>query len=95
MDKTAVVYAHLDEALKTPERITQRLNSVGITGMLDAMVAPEGLPVYAALLARNKLTMTPLHICSLGIPTTLRASDAITFISLTRTPGPMWSLSTT
>lgn len=57
MDKTAVVYAHLDEALKAPERITQRLNSVGITGMLDAMVAPEGLPVYDELLARNKLTV--------------------------------------
>ena len=57
MDKTAVVYAHLDEALKAPERITRRLNSVGITGMLDAMVAPEGLPVYDELLARHELTV--------------------------------------
>ncbi len=57
MERDSVVYAHLDEVSKVPERITQRLNSVGITGMLDAMVAPEGLGVYDTLLARHLLTV--------------------------------------
>jgi predicted amidohydrolase YtcJ len=57
MERNSVVYAHLDEVSKVPERITQRLNSVGITGMLDAMAAPEGLPVYDTLLARHQLTV--------------------------------------
>lgn len=57
MEKNSIVYAHLDEVSKAPERITERLNSVGITGMLDAMAAPEGLAVYDALLARGLLTV--------------------------------------
>ncbi len=57
MEKNSIVYAHLDEVSKAPERIMQRLNSVGITGMLDAMAAPEGLPVYDKLLARGQLTV--------------------------------------
>jgi predicted amidohydrolase YtcJ len=57
MERNSIVYAHLDEIVKVPERITQRLNSVGITGMLDAMAAPEGLPVYDTLLARHQLTV--------------------------------------
>ncbi|MEA3149313.1 MAG: hypothetical protein QOD56_252, partial [Gammaproteobacteria bacterium] len=55
--KNAIVYAHLDQVLKAPQRVTQRLNSVGITGMLDAMAPPEGLPVYDLLLARHQLTV--------------------------------------
>jgi predicted amidohydrolase YtcJ len=57
MERNSIVYAHLDEVSKVPERITRRLNSVGITGMLDAMAAPEGLPVYDTLLARHQLTV--------------------------------------
>jgi predicted amidohydrolase YtcJ len=57
MEKISIDYAHLDLVLKSPERIMQRLNSVGITGMLDAMAAPEGLPVYDLLLARHQLTV--------------------------------------
>ncbi len=44
----------LDLTLKVPGRMPQRLNSVGITAILDAMTAPEGLPVYDALLARPR-----------------------------------------
>jgi predicted amidohydrolase YtcJ len=57
MERNSIVYAHLDEVSKVPERITQRLNSVGITGMLDAMAAPEGLGIYDALFARHLLTV--------------------------------------
>jgi len=41
MDATSVLLVDLPEVMKAPERITQRLNSAGITGMLDAAVAPE------------------------------------------------------
>ncbi len=57
VQKNAIVYAHLDQVMKAPQRVTQRLNSVGITGMLDAMAAPEGLPVYDLLLAQHRLTV--------------------------------------
>jgi hypothetical protein len=57
MDRDSMAYDHLDEVSKVPERITQRLNSVGITGMLDALAAPEGLAVYDTLLARHLLTV--------------------------------------
>lgn len=57
MERNSIVYAHLDEVSRMPERVTQRLNSVGITGMLDAMAAPEGLAVYDALIERHLLTV--------------------------------------
>ncbi len=57
IEKISIVYAHLDLVQKAPERIMERLASVGITGMLDAMAAPEGLPVYEKLLASHHLTV--------------------------------------
>jgi predicted amidohydrolase YtcJ len=57
MDATFLLFVDLPEVMKAPERITQRLNSVGITGMLDAAVAPELLPMYDALEKSGKLTV--------------------------------------
>jgi predicted amidohydrolase YtcJ len=57
MERISIVYSHLDEVAKAPERVTQRLNSVGITAMLDALAAPEGLKVYDELDARHELTV--------------------------------------
>ena len=51
-----VMYLALDEVVKVPERITQRLSSSGITGVLDAFAAPEGQVVYDKLVALGKLT---------------------------------------
>lgn len=45
------------ELMKAPERVTARLNSVGITGMMDAVVRPETLPLYDALDSSGKLTV--------------------------------------
>jgi hypothetical protein len=45
------------ETMKVPERVTQRLNSVGITGVLDAAVPPEILPLYDTLEKRGQLTV--------------------------------------
>lgn len=57
ISRNAMLYNDLEDVLKAPERVPQRLNSVGITAMLDAMAAPEGLPVYEKLLARHQLTV--------------------------------------
>jgi len=50
-------YNDLDFALRVPERIPARLNSAGITAILDALTAPEGVPVYDALLACRRMSM--------------------------------------
>jgi predicted amidohydrolase YtcJ len=57
MEATPLLLVDLPEVMKAPERITQRLNSVGITGMLDAAVAPELLPMYDRLEKSGKLTV--------------------------------------
>ena len=45
------------EVMKAPERVPQRLNSVGITGVLDAAVSPELLVLYDTLAKRGQLTV--------------------------------------
>jgi predicted amidohydrolase YtcJ len=52
-----VMYLALDEVTRVPERVTQRLSSAGITGVLDAFAAPEGQVVYDKLLASGHLTV--------------------------------------
>jgi hypothetical protein len=52
----SMVYTNLAEVLEAPERVPQKLNSVGITAFFDAMASPAGLPVYDKLLASGKRT---------------------------------------
>lgn len=56
INPNSMMYTELDAVLKMPERVPQRLNSVGITGFMDAMAGPSGLPVYDKLLADGTLT---------------------------------------
>jgi len=53
----SMMYTEYDAVLKTPERIPQRLNSVGITAIMDAMADPSGLPLWDKLLKSNKMTV--------------------------------------
>lgn len=57
MDPPSLLSIDVLELLKAPERIPQRLNSVGITGMLDAAARPDALEVYDALVRSGKLTV--------------------------------------
>jgi predicted amidohydrolase YtcJ len=57
VSRNAMLYSDLEDVIQAPERVVQRLNSVGITAMLDAMAAPAGLPVYDKLLARHALSV--------------------------------------
>lgn len=52
----SMLYTDLPDVLKAPERVPRRLNSVGITGILDAMAAPDGTAVYDKLIATHTLT---------------------------------------
>jgi predicted amidohydrolase YtcJ len=47
----------LDEVMKAPERVPQRLNSVGITAILDAMTSPESVIVFDTLQQRGQLSV--------------------------------------
>jgi len=53
----SMLYVNLAEVAKAPERVPQKLNSVGITGIMDAMASPDGVPVYDKLYASGKLTV--------------------------------------
>ena len=44
------------EVAKAPQRVTQKLNSVGITGFLDAMTTPAAFPVYDKLYVSGKMS---------------------------------------
>lgn len=53
----SMVYIEYDAALARPELIPQRLNSVGITAIMDAMADPNGLAIWDKLLANGQLTI--------------------------------------
>jgi len=53
----SMLYTDLDAVIKVPEKVPQRLNSVGITAMMDAMSTADGMPVYDKLDASGKLTV--------------------------------------
>jgi predicted amidohydrolase YtcJ len=57
LDSNSMLYNELEAVTKVPEKIPARLNSVGITAVLDAMASPEGLPVYEKLLAGKHMTV--------------------------------------
>ena len=44
------------EVAKAPQRVTQKLNSVGITGFLDAMTSPPAFAVYDTLYHSGRMT---------------------------------------
>ena len=53
----SMLYTDLDAVTRVSEKIPQRLNSVGITAMLDAMATADGMPVYDKLESSGKLTV--------------------------------------
>jgi predicted amidohydrolase YtcJ len=53
----SMTYVDLAEVAKAPERVPQKLNRAGITGIMDAMVYPDGVPVYDKMFAGGKLTI--------------------------------------
>jgi predicted amidohydrolase YtcJ len=56
-DQSAAEREDFAALMKAPERVTERLNSVGITAILDAMVPPGNLEFYDALARSGHLTV--------------------------------------
>jgi predicted amidohydrolase YtcJ len=57
IDPDILLFNDLEAVAKVSERIPQRLNSVGITGVLDALVPPGALDIYDQLAAKGRLTV--------------------------------------
>jgi len=74
VDAHSMLYTDLEAVSKVPERITQRLNSVGITAILDAMASPDGLPVYDKLSAEGHLTVR-VNLAQFYDPSRTRTPD--------------------
>ena len=60
--------------MKTPEKVPERLNSIGITAMQDAYVVPQMLTFYDTLAAEGKLTVR-VNLMQLYLPEEFKAAD--------------------
>ncbi len=82
IDTHSMLYSDLEAVAKVPERIPQRLNSVGITAILDAMASPIGLPVYDRLAASGQLTVRARLALFFDPSRTLTAAGKIDYDSM-------------
>ena len=57
MGAPSILEVDFAEVMKAPERVTARLNSAGITGILDAVVPPEAFVLYDTIAKKHKLTV--------------------------------------
>jgi len=65
---------NLAALMKAPEKVPQRLNSVGITAMQDAAVWPEMLRFYDTLVSRGRLTVRT-NLLQMFMPEEFRRPD--------------------
>ena len=70
----SMLYTDLAEVAKAPERIPQKLNRAGITGIMDAMASPDGVPVYDKLYADGNLSIR-LTLAQFYDPSRTRTPD--------------------
>lgn len=73
-DDFAADVEDLAALLQAPERMTERLNSAGITAVLDALVPPSNLAVYDALAKSGHLTVRAC-LAQFYDPERFRATD--------------------
>lgn len=57
INEHSMLNSELEAVVRVPERVPQRLNSVGITAIMDAMAVRDSQQVYDSLLSRGALTM--------------------------------------
>jgi predicted amidohydrolase YtcJ len=69
-----ILTADLPKLMKVPEKVPERLNSVGITAIQDAFVTDETVPLYDAILAKNAMTVR-VNLMQLYNPEAFRAAD--------------------
>jgi predicted amidohydrolase YtcJ len=84
VDPNPMPEVDLDELAKAPWRVTEKLNSVGITAFLDAFVAPDALAVYDKLYASGRMTARA-HLAQFYDPShTHRADGEVDYDSIIR-----------
>jgi predicted amidohydrolase YtcJ len=69
-----LLMVNLGALMKTPEKVPERYNSVGITAVQDALVTPPIVAYYDTLLAHGTLTMR-VNLMQLYEPEDYRAAD--------------------
>ncbi|HEY2661094.1 MAG TPA: amidohydrolase family protein [Caulobacteraceae bacterium] len=74
MDAPNLLLVNFQALMTVPEKVPQRLNSVGITAMQDAFVVPSMLPFYDTLAANGKLTVR-VNLMQLYLPEDFKAAD--------------------
>jgi predicted amidohydrolase YtcJ len=74
MNPHSMLYVDLAQVAKVPERVPQKLNRAGITGIMDAMASPDGLPVYDKLFASGNLTVR-IRLAQFYDPSHTRTAD--------------------
>ena len=74
IDPNSMLYNELEAVSKVPDKIPERLNSVGITAILDAMASPVGLPVYDKMLAGKHMTVR-VNLAQFYDPSHTRTAD--------------------
>jgi len=57
INPNSMLNTDLADVMKAPQRVPERLNSVGITAILDAMTAPDTTAVFDTLAQRGQLTL--------------------------------------
>jgi predicted amidohydrolase YtcJ len=57
INPNSMLNTDLADVMKAPQRVPERLNSVGITAILDAMTAPDTAAVFDGLAQRGQLTL--------------------------------------
>lgn len=67
IDTSVISKRHFAKLLREPERITEFLNSRGITAALDARGTPEAYELYDALFAKGRMTVH-LNIAQWRLP---------------------------
>jgi predicted amidohydrolase YtcJ len=70
----SILTVSLQALMKIPEKVPERLNSVGITAVQDAAVTPEIVPFYDTLLAKKKMTVR-VNLLQLYQPEDFKAAN--------------------
>ncbi|MBS0419844.1 MAG: amidohydrolase family protein [Proteobacteria bacterium] len=74
MESPNILMGEFEQIMKARAQLPQRLNAAGITGILDALVPPDELPLYDALDKEGLLTVRAT-LAQFYDPETMKTSD--------------------
>jgi len=74
IDAPNLLTVNFRAVMKAPEKVPERLNSVGITAIHDALVVPDMLPFYDILTANERLTVR-VNLMQYYLPEEFKKAD--------------------